>query len=176
MDVEEFWKLIDTTRETSGGDISKHADLLVKALAQLPVDKILDYETIMYDLMDNAYDAVLWDAAYVIGCGCGDSGFSDFRAWLIAQGQDVYDRALSDPEGLVDLIDVDKDAQEGALLYVAMAAYEQKTGSEMPLDPSKFRKYPVLKGKHWPEETVNERFPILAAKFGDCEQRWSLIH
>ena len=176
MNIKEFWKLIDKTREASGGSISKQSDLLIEALAQLPVDEILDYETIMYDLMDNAYDAALWDAAYIIGCGCGDSGFSDFRAWLIAQGQDVYYSALANPESLVDLIDVDEDAQEGALLYVVMAAYEQKTGHEIPLDPFKFREPPVLKGTHWPEKTKKDRFPKLAAKFGDCEKRLPLIH
>ena len=176
MNIEEFWKLIHRTREASDGDVSKQVELLVEALVQLSVEEILDYETIMYNLMDRAYDAALWDAAYIIGCGCGDSGFSDFRAWLVAQGQDVYDKALADPESLVDLIEVDEDAQEGAFLSVVMDAYEQKTGHEIPLDPSRFREYPVLKGTHWSEETVNERFPILSAKFGDCERRWPLIH
>lgn len=176
MNIEEFWKLIDKTREASGGYISKQADLLIETLAKLPVDEILDFDTIMCDLLDNAYDAALWDAAYIIGCGCGDSGFSDFRAWLIAQGQGVYDGALADPENLVDLIEVDEDAQEGALLYVVMAAYEQKTGHEIPIDPSRFRAYPILKGTHWPEKTKKDRFPKLTAKFGDCDQRLPLIH
>jgi hypothetical protein len=31
-----------------------------------------------------------------------------------------------------------------------------------------------LKGIHWDEEDVNRRFPKLAAKFGDCDQRDSI--
>ena len=63
----------------------------------------------MHDLLDKAYVATLWDAADIIGCGCSDDGFWDFRGWLIAQGQKVYENALSDPESLLDLIDVDED-------------------------------------------------------------------
>ncbi len=173
MNVKTFWELIDRAREASGGDVSKQAELLVDALAQLSIIEILDFEIIMYDMLDNAYDAALWDAADIIGCGCGDSGFWDFRAWLIAQGQDVYEKALANPESLVDLIDVSENAQEGALLYVVMTAYEKKTGNEISPDTFKHREPPVLKGTHWSEETVNERFPILAAKFGDCERRWA---
>ena len=173
MNIEAFWKLIDTAREMSGGNVSKQAELLVETLAQLQVIEILDFETIMFDLLDKAYEAALWDAAVIIGCGCGDSGFWDFRAWLIAQGQDVYEQALANPESLVDLIDVSENAQEGALLYVVMTAYEKKTGSEISPDTFKHREPPRLRGAHWSEETVSERFPILAAKFGDCERRWA---
>ena len=176
MNIEEFWTLIDKTREASNGNISRQAELLAETLAQLPVEQILAFETIMYDLMDNAYDAALWDAAYIIGCGCGDSGFSDFRAWLITQGQNVYHNALANPESLVNLIELNEDAQEGDLLYVVMNAYEQKTGHEIPVDPSRFRPHPTLRGTHWPDKNKEGRFPILSAKFGDCQKKWSLIH
>ena len=178
MDIEAFWKLIDTTREASGGDNSKHAELLVAALVPLSLDEIFAFEDIWDDLMDFAYDAALLDAAFIIGCGCGDSGFQDFRAWLIAQGKEVYEMALADPESLVDLIDVDKDGQEGALLYVVMHAYEQKMGEEIPTRQTRISRPVVqLKGTAWKkstvweEENVNLRFPKLAAKFGDCEKR-----
>ncbi len=106
MNVNIFWKLIDKTRNASNGDVSKQANLLIEELVQLPLTEILAYETIMDNLLDTAYDAALWDAAEIIECGCGDDGFSDFRAWLIAQGKDVYEKAIANPESLVDLIDV----------------------------------------------------------------------
>ena len=40
MNVEEFWKLIDTTREAAGDDASKQADLLVELLVERSVDEI----------------------------------------------------------------------------------------------------------------------------------------
>jgi Protein of unknown function (DUF4240) len=173
MDIEEFWKLIDTTREATGGDVSKQVGLLVEILVNRSIDEIFAYEKIMDDLLDKAYDAALWDAADIIGCGTGDDGFMDFRAWLIAQGQEVYESALADPESLVDLVDIDDDAQEEEMLFVAMYAYEKKTGNEMPIRRvAQIRPRPKLKGKSWPRENRNERFPKLDAKFGDCKERW----
>lgn len=173
MDADEFWQLIDKTLETGGGDVSKQADLLVEILVKRSVDEIFAYEKIMDDLLDKAYDGALWDAADIIGCGCSDDGFLDFRAWLISNGQEVYEKALVDPESLVDIIDVDDDGKQGALIYVAMTAYEKKTGQDMP--PKNYTTrfhYSQLSGSHWAEEIRKERFPKLAAKFGDCEQRW----
>ncbi len=173
MNVEEFWELIDTTWKDSSGDTEKQAELLVELLVKRSGDEIFAYERIMDDLLDKAYDAALWDAADIIGCGCSDDGFWDFRAWLIAQGKEVYENALVDPESLVDLIDVNEDAQHGALVYVAMHAYEQKTGQNMPPKnyPTKYH-CSQLTGTHWAEENRKARFPKLAAKFGDCDQRW----
>ena len=39
----------------------------------------------------------LWDAASIMVEWCSDDGFIDFRAWLIAQGREVYLAALKDP-------------------------------------------------------------------------------
>jgi len=42
----------------------------------------------------------LWAAAYLIGGGCSDDGFIDFRAGLIAQGRDWYQKAAASPDSL----------------------------------------------------------------------------
>jgi hypothetical protein len=44
----------------------------------------------------------LWAAAYLIGGGCSDDGFIDFRAGLIAQGRDWYHKAAASPDSLAD--------------------------------------------------------------------------
>jgi hypothetical protein len=176
MDVTTFWNFIDKARDESGGDTSKQAELLVNSLASLSLEEIFAFERIWDDVMDFAYDAALWDAAYIIGCGCGDDGFWDFRAWLIAQGKQTYEEALANPESLVDLIKIDKDAQEGALIYVVMKAYEQKMGEEIPIRESKVnRPLAQLKGTHWGIDRVEARFPKLTAKFGDCDKRFYMM-
>ncbi|MEI5006890.1 DUF4240 domain-containing protein [Streptomyces sp. PmtA] len=46
-----------------------------------------------------------WDvraAAYVIGRGCSDDSFMDFRAGLIALGRAWYERAIGPPDSLAD--------------------------------------------------------------------------
>jgi len=174
MDVEFFWKLIEKTFKISEGNLSKQVELLTELLAQNSENDIVDYKTILDNLMDEAYDAKLWDAAIVINCGCSDDSFADFRAWVIAHGKEVYEKALVDPEILVDLVEIDEWASDELFLYVAEESYERKTGQELPAHVYRTER-PELRGDFWSEETRKKRFPKLAAKFGDCSKRWPLL-
>ncbi len=175
MDTEFFWNLIEKTFEASKGNLSKQVELLTELLAQNSVDDIIDYKMILNGLMDRAYDAKLWDAASVINCGCSDDCFSDFRAWLIAHGKEVYEKALVDPEILVDLVKMDEWASNELFLYVAEEAHERKTGQEALPAHVYRRERPKLRGTTSTEETRKKRFPKLAAKFGDSSNRWSML-
>ncbi len=121
----------------------------------------------LWELIDKAYIAELWDLAFVMNLGCGDDSFMDFRAWLIGQGRNVYQRALVDPESLVDLVGLRDETFAEALLYVAQYAYESKTGSMegMP-DPRHGRPVPELKGTlAKDEESALAHFPKATEKF-----------
>ena len=166
MNTKEFWELIDKTLRASGGDHHKQAEFLVAELTNRSEAEILDYHSILDDLMDEAYIAELWDLAYVIDLGCGDDGFMDFRAWLIGRGKDVFDRALVDPESLVDLVGLREPTKSEALLYVAQEAYELKTGKDPLTMPKRAKPLPELKGTHaGDEDAMLARFPKATEKF-----------
>lgn len=163
MDKAIFWKLIESTRDASQGDPFKQADLLTEALTQLPEEDIISYDAILREYMDKAYSVDLWEAAYIIGCGCSDDGFMDFRAWLIGQGKETLEEALLDPEYLVDVVEDGWETQEGNLLYVADNAYETKYNKMMPPISGDT---PKLRGKSSrDEQSILARFPKLATKF-----------
>ena len=69
----------------------------------------------------------LWDAANIMMEWCSDDGFIDFRAWLIAQGKEVYLSALKDPDTLADIEPYGNCCFE-SLSYVGDDAYRQLTG------------------------------------------------
>jgi len=170
MDVEQFWKLIEKTRQISHSAPDKQADLLIDELAKLSEADILSYQSILDDLMDRAYIAELWELAFILasGWGCSDDGFMDFRAWLIGQGQDVFEKALSDPESLIDIVEFGQETQWEDLLYVAMHAYELSTQKDMGTMPSTRRDkpWPELKGTlAKDEDKILARFPKATAKF-----------
>jgi len=175
MDMEMFWGLIDISQVSSANDMQRQADSMVELLRQVSVEEILEFDNILHALMDQAYDAALWDAADIIGCGCSDDGFHDFRAWLIAHGKSVYAEALASPESLVSIIEVHDNVQDGFLHYVVREAYKLKTGLEIPSGYRKDHQPPLLRGIHWSEENRKKRFPKLAAKFGDCKDRYNLF-
>src|SRR2546428_3572312 len=83
LDRGEFWSLIEDVREKSDGDCERLVELLESRLSRLPADEIVAFQTILYELLAEAYTWELWAAAYLINGGCSDDGFDYFRAWLI---------------------------------------------------------------------------------------------
>lgn len=64
--------------------------------------EILDYQEKFDELHQALYRWELWAAADLIGGGRSDDSFIDFRAGLIAQGRDWYDKAAASPDSLAD--------------------------------------------------------------------------
>ncbi len=170
MDITTFWALIETAREAGGGDMDKQLELLTDALSELPEQEIIEFERIKLGMMVRAFDADLWEAAWVIGCGCSDDGFAEFRAWLVAQGQNIFEEALKDPESLADVVEADSrlNTQDGRIKDVTGFAYERKTGQWIPMPEDGER--PVLKGKLGEQDKRAAKFPRIVAKLGDCEE------
>lgn len=163
MDEAKFWSLIERSREVSGGDLNEQLDVLVRLLTQLPADEIKGFDKTLHDLMGRSYTNELWAACYILNGGCSDDSFDYFRAWLIAQGKEVYDNALRDPETLadLDLSDSDEDRDFESLMYAAWTAYENSTGSEFPMEPRESAW--TLTGDGWDEAVVDEKYPKLTA-------------
>lgn len=169
MDKASFWKLIESSRRRSKGDPFEQVELLGVALEKLSPNEIADFDKIFSQLKAQSYRNDLWAAAYIIQGGCSNDGFEYFRCWLIAQGQKTYERALSDPESLADVIDSDDQEREeimdtlgNDMVGIAWRAYQAKTGKEMPMHPAKL----VLKGPKWDEAKLASLYPKLHAKFG----------
>jgi hypothetical protein len=168
MTKDEFWSLIDQTRNQSSGDPYRQAELLVEALAKLPEQEIIAYYLMYREIEDHAYVADLWDAASILDSwGCSEDGFKDFRAWLIAQGKTVYTDVLADPESLLDIVSPGMETQIEELSYVASWAYQKKTNTELDLRHADYVP-PKLKGElAQTPEMIRRKFPRLMAKFRD---------
>lgn len=132
MTEPEFWNVVDAARAVA----ERSAELPAKLedrLSRMPINQIIDYETIFWRLMDASYDKYLWLAAGVICGNCGDDGFDYFRGWLIAQGKQVFERALEDPDSLAELQSLegnDELPELEQLLYVGRNSFEKKTGQD----------------------------------------------
>src|SRR5262249_16894659 len=138
MDAAAFWNLIEATKRASENQCEQHAQLLQQQLVQLPPEEILSFDRLLSQFMNMAHSDHLWAAAYLINGGCSDDGFMDFRGWLIGGGETVFYAAMQNPDTLAEVIaglPPPRDTYECEdLLYVALHAYEAKTGQEMPLE------------------------------------------
>jgi hypothetical protein len=96
--------------------------------------------------------------AYLEGF-CSDDGFTYFRFWLVLQGRDVFETVLADPEylGEIKVNDLDMEAED--FMGVAHAAYETRTGAEMPRQQITWprRKGRFIRSPKW----FRRRFPAL---------------
>jgi hypothetical protein len=173
MDRPTFWKIIDRSRKLADGDLDEQVEQLRSSLEQLDVSEIVEFGQIFHEYEIKAYTWDLWAAAYLMGGGCSDDGFSDFRGWLISRGENVYEAALSDPESLVQVAsDSDECLYEECLYegfqYVASQAWENKTGKqviEYPRDDLTHPEEPS--GEPWSEDgdDLRVRFPKLWKRF-----------
>jgi len=168
--VSEFWNLIERTKRKAGGDTEEQVELLEELLAERPLEDIIEFGRVLEYFHSLSYTSDLWAAAYIIQGGCSDDMFDYFRAWLIAQGKEVFENATENPETLAKIISVE-DAEEidgECLLYVAAQAYERKTGKswEKLLDLQGFVKFPELEFD-WNEEddSLKSKFPKLYKKY-----------
>jgi hypothetical protein len=170
MDRSQFWKIIDTSRKKAKGDLDAQVEALREELQSLSPEEIISFQEFFDEFWWRAYRWDLWGAAYIIGGGCSDDGFLDFRAWLISKGERAYEAALTDTESLVKVVkEEDDDCQFEGFQYVASQVWEDKTGKHMDEFPRTKLKYPDSPaGEEWSEEgdDLERRFPKLWRKFG----------
>jgi hypothetical protein len=164
MDEAVLWKLVEEAKAESSAALSNQPELLQRKLEALPPSEIVEFDRIFERLLDRAYHWDLWAAAYIIEGGCSDDGFRDFRAGLIGLGRDVYYDAVADPSTLVRQPTRGVDFSSEPMLYAARNAYEAVTGQEMAANDFARSKRPA--GERWPEDSVERKYPELAAKFG----------
>jgi hypothetical protein len=103
--LDEFWEHINKSRRV---DPDAHAEQIEKRLAKLKPEEILDFIHWWETMMREAYNWNLWGAAYLINGGCSDDGFHYFCNWLVLQGRDVFQKALTNPDSLADVVDGDE--------------------------------------------------------------------
>jgi hypothetical protein len=140
MERARFWPMVEAAKEASGGDVRRQAALLIERLVQLPLSAVIEFQRTLEAVHAESFRADLWDAAAVItqweshdDFFCSEDSFFMFRGWLVAQGRQVYDAAITDPDSLADYPELGDDLPWGEVLWgVAMDAYTERTGEEMP--------------------------------------------
>lgn len=165
MDRTAFWRTIGDAR-SGAEDEDAFLERLRAHLAKVGADELRDFQRHFHELHEQSYGWDLWGAAYVMNGGCSDDAFDYFRAWLIAQGQRVFERAIRDPDSLAEL-----DNPEGTLeevMYLAPALHREATGREMPDSTYEGLSRPEL-WEGWDFDDADEmekRYPRLFAKYG----------
>jgi hypothetical protein len=170
MNKAAFWKLIDASRANAGGDLEEQVADLRARLEHFEPNEIIQFGKLFDEYWGRAYTWDLWGAAYILGGGCSDDGFLDFRGWLISRGERAYEDALRDPETLAQVVHADAgdECKYEGFQYVAREAWENKTRNRLGDFPAAEITQPDHPaGEPWSEEgdDLERRFPKLWRKF-----------
>lgn len=166
MDDTRFWLLLDDCFRDYDADDG--LALLEAKLSGMPRSKVVRFQHFLNDQMIRAYRWDLIGAACFFGRGKPGDGFEDFRAWLISQGSETFERVLANPECLVEFEYKVSPAEEWHLerLHVLpgeLAGEEDDDDWPYLCDP----KTPVGSRIELTKDALSQRFPKLWAKFGD---------
>ena len=165
MDENTFWKLIELVRTEHPDSQEDQCAYLAEIFADLdPADCIS--AGVWFDrAMVTAFHWPLWGAAFVIGGGCSDDAFTDFRAALILKGRSIYDTALRDPDRLAEL-----NLSHGEWFFEGFqyVVHEAMDGA-LDEDPDAGQPSPELPeeptGLEWTELELPTLLPRLTAKY-----------
>ncbi|MFF8607202.1 DUF4240 domain-containing protein [Streptomyces sp. NPDC015346] len=184
MDIHEFWGVIETARSAVTAD-KVFAEALVDGLATRTKGDILSYQERFDEVHGAVYRWDVWAAAYLIGGGCSDDSFMDFRAGLIALGRDWYEKAAACPDSLAGhpvVIDAARAGHDEAVFdedanYAASDAFERLTGDDHAFYEA-WDAYKTSCGRHEQDaddmgedfdfddpDEMRRRFPRLAALY-----------
>ncbi|MGW3243241.1 DUF4240 domain-containing protein [Streptomyces sp. NPDC001070] len=136
MDIDRFWHLIESARSGAAAGGEPFDAVLVSLLAERPTREILEYAERFDEVHDALYRWDVWAAAYLMGGGCSDDSFIDFRAGVIALGREWYERVAAGPDSLAGhpaVVEAAGARRDEALFYeevnyVAGEAFERLTG------------------------------------------------
>lgn len=155
IDENLFWELIAKSRHSSES-VARQIDLLVSLLEGFKASDIKRFRKLLDKNMRDLYNWDLWALAYIAQGGCSDDAFEGFRAWLILQGREIFELALTDIRKIMSKVPAGLGTQAEGLLSVPAIAYERRTGKF--LQPRKASSY-KLKGDQWEEHELETRFP-----------------
>jgi hypothetical protein len=170
----EFWRLIAESRAAlreAHVDIQEQSEVLKSKLISLGPQPIIEFKVVFENKFVNANS---WELCAVQFLAFGiftDTSFNAFRAWLIAQGEEVYVRGVKDPSTLADLLKEEDslsllDSAE-YFLYCADLAYEELIGRDIWDDvPEDLQKDTMESDQTFDETNICQVYPHLCKLFG----------
>lgn len=169
MDETKFWNLLARSRQHGPSD---QYDTLVGLLEELPSMELVRFEQI-YDCFVAAAERgdVYGASAVLTGSTLSDDSFLYFRNWLVAQGREVYEQALAEPDTLSALPEVDSGhgAWDQDIVYAAWDVLGGRADKDVADDADDYPCDAEGENFDWMEYTpavLQQKFPRLWQIYG----------
>lgn len=134
-------------------------------------EDIIVFNRIYHQKMRRAYTWDLWAAGYIIGRGCSDDGFTEFRNYVIGHGREFYEAALRDPDGMAETLGTVREERGIRLPYLPTSDFIPRVVLELRgEEPGPFKMINTRDpaGTRWSETRADlcARCPRLWKRFG----------
>lgn len=131
LDETLFWNIVDSSLKNTKNQDDQES-FLVEEIEKLTPKQMIGFRLRTDKLLYDTYNSQMWCAGYIMNGGCSDDGFEYFRNWIISRGKDTYYKAKENPDSLISEFIEDEEFYEfKSFWYVALTAFENKTGKEL---------------------------------------------
>lgn len=160
-----FWRVMSSA---TGQDQDAKLEALLGTLRTLSPGDVQAFAEAFEARAHQSYRWDLWGACFVIHGGASDDSFYYFRSWLIAEGQERFERALANPDDLADMIarNASDSLELEGVLGSAIMLWEERTGRSFPPGaggPMEPTGEPFEDDDRW----LAARYPKLWDRFGE---------
>ena len=131
LDEQIFWSIVEKSLKNTNNQDDQER-LLVKEIEKLTPKQMIGFRLRTDKLLYDTYNSEMWCAGYIMNGGCSDDGFEYFRNWVISRGKETFYGAKDNPDSLISEFVEGNDFYEfESFWYVALTAFENKTGKEL---------------------------------------------
>lgn len=167
-----FWEIIEQSREESR-DFLHQIELLINKISFLEESKIIEFEYRLREALLKSARYNIMAAAKIVNSYVSDDSFLYFRCRLIAEGKEIFHKAMENPEVIAksNIQELEFGGEE--MLYVADQAFIKKFGEdtekELPRDKAfdylNYDEGNEIKGEDWKEEELPFKYPELWKRY-----------
>jgi len=169
MTEDEYWELIDSSRELVDREGISQIDALERSLVELNTEGVIAFDWKTRDLLDVSYRWDLLGAVVAREGGASDDGFAAFRMWLILQGKRTFFDTLHNPDDHVSA----RIGECQDMCACVGSVYRERTGKLLPFRTNPPPKdYQNLIGLEWKKSELPTLFPKCTKKGAE---EWAAI-
>lgn len=167
-----FWEIIEQSKEESR-DFSHQINLLINMLSLLEESKIIEFEYRFKEALSKSARYTILAAAKIINDYVSDDSFLYFRCRLIAEGKELFHKAIENPEVIAksNIQELEFGGEE--MLYITDHAFIMKFGEDTEMELPRDKAFDYLnyddgieiEGENWKEEELPSKYPELWKRY-----------
>lgn len=161
IDDKLFWQII-AKAQSSSDSTSERIESIVIQLEAFSASQIRKFQKILLSKISELYRSDIWALAFIAQDGCSDDAFEAFRAWLVLQGQKIFNQAIQDIYKIVPYVPPGLGTSAPELFSAAEIAYEARAGKMMT--PVKMPRTKLI-GDHWEESDLERLYPKIVSHY-----------